>query len=176
MTVVVKSAGDRAPVGEIRQALRALDPDRPVAPPRGMDEILIESTGPRRFPMLLLGAFAAVALVLAIIGVVGVVSFLVTQRTREIGIRMALGARHGQLVGMIVRRSFVPIGAGLVAGVAGALGSSRLLASFLFNVEPTDPAVLSAAAALLGASGVCAALVPARRAAAVDPIVVLKEE
>jgi putative ABC transport system permease protein len=176
MTVVVKSTVAQAPLAEMRRALRNLDPDRPVAPWRTMDDVIVESTGPRRFPMLLLAAFAAVALALAVIGVFGVVSYLVNQRTREIGIRMALGARASQLVGAVVRRSLVPVAWGMVLGVAGAMASSRFLESFLFEVTPYDPAVLGAVALLLATSAFVASLVPARRAAAVDPIVVLKEE
>ena len=176
MTIVVKAATAEAPLNEMRQAVRALDQERPVTPWRRMDEVLVESTGPRRFPMLLLASFAAVALALAAIGVFGVVSYLVTQRTREIGIRMALGARAGQLVGMVVGRALPPIAAGVMLGILGALASGRLLNSFLFEVAPHDPAVLVVVAAMLGAAGLIASALPARRAAAVDPIVVLKEE
>ncbi len=176
MTVVAKATEGSRPENEIRRALRALDPERPVALLRAMDDVMLESTGPRRFPMLLLAAFAAVALALAVIGVFGVVSYVVTQRTREIGIRLALGARTEQLVGMMVGTSFLPIAAGLAIGLAGAVASSRFLASFLFEVKPHDPLVLAAVAMLLGVSGAVASVVPARRAAAVDPIVVLKEE
>jgi len=178
MTVVVKANPSSASVvpGELRRVLRGLDPNRPVAPLRKMEDVIVESTGPRRFPMLLLAAFAAVALALAVIGVFGVVSYVVTQRTREIGIRMALGARAGQLVALVVRRSLLPIAIGLALGIGGALASSRLLSSFLFEVQPTDPAVIAGVAALLGTGGLLAAALPARRAAAVDPIVVLKEE
>ena len=176
MTVVVKSSSAAAPLGDIRRALRDLDPDRPVAPLRSMEDIIAESTGPRRFPMLLLGAFAAVALALAVVGVFGVVSYVVTQRTREIGIRMALGARTDQLIRQVVGKSFAPIAVGLLGGLAAALAASRFLSTFLFEVKPYDPVVLAAVALLLGASGALASLVPARRAARVDPIVVLKEE
>jgi predicted permease len=176
MTVVVKATAGSRPANEMRRALRALDPERPVDLVRTMDDVVLESTGPRRFPMLLLAAFAFVALALAVIGVFGVVSYVVTQRTREIGIRLALGARTEQLVGMMVGKSFVPIAAGLAIGLAGAVASSRFLASFLFEVKPYDPLVLAAVAMLLGVSGAVASVVPARRAAAVDPMVVLKEE
>lgn len=175
MSVVVKSESPTT-AGEVRQRLRALDPDRPVAPLRTMDDVIVESTGPRRFPMLLLATFATVSLVLAVIGVFGVVSYLVTQRTREIGIRMALGARAGALTRMVIAGALAPIAAGVLVGLGGALGTSRLLGSFLYEVKPNDPGVLVAVAAVLGASGLMAAVVPARRAAAVDPLVILKEE
>ena len=176
MTVVVKSAPGSQSTDQIRRALRALDPERPVALLRTMDDVIQESTGPRRFPMLLLAAFASIALALAVIGVFGVVSYVVTQRSREIGIRMALGARAGTLIRMVVAATFAPIGAGVLVGVAGALMTSRFLGSFRYDVKAYDPAVLVAVASVLGFSGLVAAMVPARRAAAVDPLVVLKEE
>ena len=176
MTVVVKSATDTPPAEGIRRALRGLDPERPVPALRSMNDIILESAGPRRFPMLLLTAFAVVALVLAVIGVFGVVSYLVTQRTREMGIRLALGAQASQLVSLVVGKALIPIAAGLVVGAVAAFASSRLVASFLFEVKPNDPTVVALAVFVLGASGLIASLVPARRAAAVDPIVVLKEE
>ena len=141
-----------------------------------MDQVIEESIGSRRFPMLLLALFSAVALVLAAIGVYGVVSYVVSQRTREIGIRMALGARAGQVIRLVLQRSLVPIGAGIVAGVAGSLAASRLLTALLYRVEPGDPVVLGAIVMLLGASAVAACLIPARRAASVDPLVVLRDE
>ena len=128
-----------------------------------MDQVIDESIGSRRFPMLLLALFSAVALVLAAIGVYGVVSYVVSQRTREIGIRMALGARAGQVIRLVLRRSLVPIGAGIVAGVAGSLAASRLLTALLYRVEPGDPVVLGGIVVLLGASAVAACLF--RRAA-----------
>ena len=106
----------------------------------------------------------------------GVVSYVVSQRTREIGIRMALGARAAQVTGMVMRRSLLPITAGMALGVLGALTASRLLTSLLYEVNPGDPLVLGGIVALLGASAAIACFVPARRAASVDPLVVLKEE
>jgi len=138
--------------------------------------VIEESIGSRRFPMLLLTLFAAVALAIAVVGVYGVVSYLVSQRTREIGIRMALGARAAQVIGLVLQRSLLPIGAGLAVGIAGSVAASRLLATLLYRVEPGDPAVLGAIVVLLGASAIAACLVPARRAASVDPLVVLREE
>jgi putative ABC transport system permease protein len=176
MHVVVRSATATVPAAEVRRALRSLDSERPVAPLRSMDDVILESTGPRRFPMLLLSAFAGVAVALAVIGVFGVVSYVVSQRTREMGIRIALGAQSSQLVVQVVRRALAPVAAGVALGTAGAVASSRYLSSFLFEVNPHDPLVLALVALTLGASGTVASLLPARRAAAVDPIVVLKEE
>ncbi|MBA2259257.1 MAG: FtsX-like permease family protein [Acidobacteria bacterium] len=160
----------------VRSALRAIDAEQPVTRIRTMDAVIEESIGTRRFPMLLLGAFSLVALLLAAIGVYGVVTYIVSQRTREIGIRMALGARAAEVVGMVVRRSLTPIAAGLVVGIAGSIVASRLLGTLLYEVKPHDPVVLGAIVAVLGTSAFAACLVPARRAASVDPLVVLKEE
>jgi putative ABC transport system permease protein len=141
-----------------------------------MDQVIEESIGSRRFPMLLLALFSTVALVLAAIGVYGVVSYVVSQRAREIGIRMALGARAAQVIRLVLQRSLVPIGAGIVVGIAGSLVASRLLGALLYRVEPGDPGVLGAIVVLLSASAIAACLVPARRAASVDPLVVLRDE
>jgi putative ABC transport system permease protein len=135
-----------------------------------------QSIGSRRFPMLLLSVFSAVALLLAVVGVYGVVSYVVSQRAREIGIRMALGARAAQVVALVMGRALKPIGFGLAAGFAGALLATRLLESLLFEVRPHDPLVLATIVVLLGVSAALATLVPARRAAGVDPKSVLKED
>ena len=110
------------------------------------------------------------------IGVYGVVSYVVSLRTREIGIRMALGAEPGAVVRMVVRRSLVPIVIGLGVGITGALFTSSLLSALLYEVKPHDPAVLGMIALLLGTSALVASFIPARRAASVDPIRVLKQE
>ena len=177
LTITVKTAA--APmsiVGPVREGLRRIDQDQPVTRVRTMDDVVEESIGPRRFPMLLLAVFSGVALVLAAVGVYGVVSYIVSQRSREIGIRMALGAHAAQVVRMIIGRSLAPIGIGLSFGFGGALLASRLLESLLYEVKPSDPLVLATIVALLGASAVIASLIPARRAAIVDPLVVLKDE
>jgi putative ABC transport system permease protein len=177
MTIVVKTAIEPLSAAvSVRSALSRIDPDQPLSRIRTMDQVIEESIGSRRFPMLLLTLFAAVALAIAVVGVYGVVSYLVSQRTREIGIRMALGARAAQVIGLVLQRSLLPIGAGLAVGMAGSVAASRLLATLLYRVEPGDPAVLGAIVVLLGASAIAACLVPARRAASVDPLVVLREE
>jgi ABC-type antimicrobial peptide transport system permease subunit len=126
--------------------------------------------------MLLLALFSGVALILAAIGVYGVVSYVVSQRMREMGIRMALGARAGQVIRLVLQRSLLPIGAGIAAGIGASLAASRLLGALLYQVDPGDPAVLGSIVLLLGATAVVACLVPATRAASVDPLVVLREE
>jgi predicted permease len=177
MTVAVKTATEPLSMAaSVRSALARIDPDSPVSRIRTMDQIIEQSVGSRRFPMLLLALFSGAALVLAAIGVYGVVNYVVSQRTREMGIRMALGARASQVIGLVLQRSLVPVGAGILAGIAGSLAASRLLSALLYQVTPGDPAVLGAIVVLLGASAAAACLVPARRAASVDPLVVLREE
>ena len=126
--------------------------------------------------MMLLSAFGAVALILAVIGVYGVVSYVVTQRTREIGIRVALGARREEVLRLVVGGALRPVVAGLIVGIVGAAYATRLLGGLLYNVKPADPSVLAGIAAVLVFSAVAAALVPGARATRVDPIVVLKSD
>ena len=177
MTVVVKTAAE--PAGfttAVRSALQGIDPDLPVARVSTMETIARNSTGSRRFPMMLLAAFGTVALALAVIGVYGVVSYVVTQRTREIGIRVALGARRGQVLRLVLRGAMVPVLAGVAAGAVGAVFAARLLGTLLYEVKPADPVVLGAIAMLLAGAAVAASLVPGARATRVDPITVLKVE
>ena len=143
MSVTVKSAGDPLTLAiPVQRALRRIDPDLPVSRVRTMESIVSSSIGDRRFPMQLLGLFSVVALTLAAIGVYGVVSYIASQRAREIGIRVALGARPPQVTRQIVGRSLLPIGAGIVAGVTGARFASTLLEGLLYGVQPSDPVVL----------------------------------
>jgi len=177
MTVTVKTATEPMTMASaVRGALRRIDPDGPVSNIRGMDEVLAASLGIRRFPMLLLGFFSLVAFVLAAVGVYGVVGYLASQRTREIGIRMALGARRSAVERQIVARALGPVLIGLAAGLAGAFAASRAIEAMLYEVRPADPAVLTIIAVSLGAAGVLASWIPARRAAGVDPVVVLRHE
>jgi ABC-type antimicrobial peptide transport system permease subunit len=126
--------------------------------------------------MLLLAVFGAVALALAIVGVYGVVSYVVAQRTREIGIRVALGARRGQVIRLVVWGAMRPVIAGVVVGGIGAVFASRLLGSLLYDVKPGDPAVFAIIAVLLSCAGGAASLVPGRGATRVYPITVLKTD
>ena len=177
MTITVKSAMSPLGVAEpVRQAVRRIDRDQPVTRIRSMADVVDDSVGQRRFPMQLLSVFSMVALALAVVGVYGVVSYIVTQRSREIGIRMALGARAAEVVRMVVAKSLTPIAAGVAVGTAISLVASRLLGSLLYEVEPDDPVVLASIALLLGGCAVVAALVPARRAALVDPLFVLRQD
>jgi putative ABC transport system permease protein len=145
-----------------------------VTNPETMEEVVRDSTGSWRFPMLLLSAFAALALALAAVGIFGVVSYSVTQRTQEIGIRMALGAQAGDVLRLMVRGSMVWALAGVGAGIVGALGLTRLLQGMLYGVRPGDPLVLGAVALLLTVVALMASYIPARRAARVDPMVALR--
>jgi putative ABC transport system permease protein len=177
MTIVAKTAGDPMTwQSSLRDVVRRVDPDLPVAQVRSMEWIVGSSTNWRQTPMRLLTGFAMIGLLLASIGVYGVLAYYVSQRTREIGVRAALGASRRQLATMVVRQSMLPIGAGVILGVAGSLASGRLLQQFLFHVQPGDPQVIAAIVALLIAVSLLASWLPARRAAAIDPLVALRDE
>ncbi len=173
MTFVLRGA---LPASAARSAIWAVDRDQPLAGVRTMDQLISDDVAPRRFVLLLLGVFAGVALALAAAGIFGVVLHSVSQRTREIGIRMALGAGVGVVVRMVVRQTLIWIGFGLAAGAVGALAGVKLLESYLYGVRPRDPASLAIAVALLAALGAWAAIVPARGAARVDPATTLRCE
>ena len=124
----------------------------------------------------LAGGFAGMALLLGVLGLYGVIAYSVSQRTRELGVRLALGATRAAIVALVLRQSMLPILAGLALGVAGAVGAGQLLTSFLYDVRPTDLRVITTVAVLLVAVGIIASWLPARRAAMVDPLVALREE
>ena len=160
----------------IKKALADVFPDRPVASVETMENIVHNSTGSRRFPMLLLSVFSVLALVLAAVGIVGVVGHSVVQRTHEIGIRMALGAGTTEILRLMVNSSMAWVLLGLVAGAAGSAGLTRLLAGMLYHVRPLDPVVLGAVSLLLAAVALVASYLPARRATKIDPIAALRVE
>jgi putative ABC transport system permease protein len=141
-----------------------------------LDAYLGQSVAQRRFSMALLGIFSAVALILAALGIYGVLAYSVAQRTREIGVRMALGARTGAVASMVVRDALGVVAIGLAIGIAGALALTRVLASLLYDISPTDPLTFAGVACVLGAVALAASYLPARRAARVDPIVALRNE
>jgi putative ABC transport system permease protein len=175
--LVVKTSGDPAPLaGAVRREIQKIDPDLPVSDVRTMDEIVAQSARSRRWTMALLTVFAGLALLLALIGIYGVMSWLVTQRTREIGIRMALGAGRGQVLGMVIRYGIALSGAGMALGIGGALALRRVLSGLVFEVSTADPLIYGAVALLMLGVALLACYVPARRAARVDPLIALRWE
>ena len=177
MNVVVRSTlplESLAPV--IRETVRASDRTLPIVQLRTMDDVFSDSIARQRFLAQLLGVFAALALALAAVGTYGVLSYSVTERQREIGIRMALGADRGNVLSLVLRQGLSTTVIGLVLAVAGALGLTRLASSLLFDVTPTDPATFGAVGGVITLVALFACVVPAHRATKVDPIVALREE
>jgi putative ABC transport system permease protein len=175
--LVLRVKGDPHAVANAARAVVAgVDPEQPVSAVRTMDELIDLDVADREQQMTLLGAFAGLALLLASIGLYGVLSYAVTQRSREIGLRMALGASAGEVVQMMVGRGLALTGAGLAAGLLAAWAATRAMKNLLYGVAATDPATYASVAALLGVVALAACWIPARRAARVDPIVVLREE
>jgi putative ABC transport system permease protein len=175
--IAVRTATDPAALASpVAGAIQSVDPDEPVYNVRTMEEVVARSVSGRRFNMVLLGIFASLALVLTAIGIFGVVSFAVSQRTHEIGIRMALGARRQDVFKLVVGRGVVLALLGVGLGVAGALGLTRFLAGLLYGVKPSDPLTFVAVALVLLGVAVLASYLPARRAAKVDPMVALRCE
>ncbi len=175
--VTVRAASDPlALVGAIRDEIRQIDPNQAVASIQTMEARLAASVAQRRTEMTVLTVFAAMALFLAAIGIYGVMSYWVTQRKKEIGIRMALGAERRQVMRLVLRQSVVMLASGLSLGIVGALMATRVLDSLLFEVSATDPAVFTIFALTLAASSWVAAYVPARRATRFEPVVTLRHE
>jgi putative ABC transport system permease protein len=177
MSVVVRGAGDPAALATaVRQALHQIDPDEATSTFRTMTDVVSSSAANDRFNTLLLGAFGAIALLLTAAGIFGVLSYLVTQRTQEIGLRMALGAQQADVLRVIVGHGLRLMLVGLGIGVAGALIVTRWMSSVLFGVKPTDPLTFTVVAIVLGAVAFLASYIPARRAMRVDPMVALRYE
>ena len=177
MNIVVRTSNDPAAlVQSARAAVAALDADIPLADPAPMETVLSTSLAQRRFYMLLLSIFAALALALAGIGLYGVISYSVGQRTQEIGVRMALGATRGQVLGMILSQGLRLACAGIAAGIIGALALNRLLKGMLVGVSTTDATVFTFAALSIALIALAACYIPARRATAVDPVIALRYE
>lgn len=179
MTVVAQAPPGRpaaALIPVLRRVLADLDPTLALANPQTLEQLVTESIGVQRLTMALLITFAALAALLAAVGVYSVMAYNVTQRTGEIGVRMALGATAGNILRLIFRAGAIQVGAGLVLGLGGALAASRLLQRILYEVEPFDPAVFAAVAAAFAAVGLFACLIPARRATRVDPLTALRAE
>jgi putative ABC transport system permease protein len=177
MWVVARTDGDAALLSApARQAVREVDPGLPAYSLSPLRSIVTESVAQRRFSMLLLGLFAAIALFLAAVGLYGVVAYTVSQRTQEIGVRMAIGAQRRDVLSMVVGGGMKLALVGVVVGLIAAMALSRLMATLLFQVEPSDPVSYAVTAVVLLAVAVLACYIPARRATRVDPIVALRQE
>ena len=160
----------------VEQQLQAIDPSVGVGHVRTMEQVRSAAVAMRRFNMTLLSIFAALALVLAAIGIYGVIAYSVTQRTHEIGVRMALGAKRRDVLRLVLNQGIVLAGLGIAFGIAGSLALTRLLEGYLYRIKPTDPLTLTAACAVLAIAAVSASYLPARRAASIDPIRALRSE
>ncbi len=177
MTVAIRTAGDPARfVNLVREAVASVDPELPISNVGTMEELIQQSVGQRRLSMMLLSLFSGIALVLASIGIYGVMSYSVTQRSRELGVRIALGAGRADVVRLVLRQGMSLALIGIGIGLAAALLLTRLIESQLFGVQASDPVTFAAVAILLGTTALVANLVPALRAMRVDPAVVLREE
>jgi predicted permease len=177
MTIVVRTSLESSVAGDaVADAVHSIDAEQPVYRVRTMNDFLSDSVAQPRFTTLLLGGFATLALVLALVGVYGVMSYTVNQRAREIGVRLALGARRIEVVRMIVRQSLAHAFAGVMLGLAGAAAATRLLSGLLFGVSATDPAAFAGAATAVVLASLAATYVPAFRASRVSPVSVLRSE
>jgi putative ABC transport system permease protein len=177
LAVVIRSAGEpRSLMGAIRQRVRDIDPDQPVANLRTMEEVIGGSMAGRRFILILAGLFASLALALAALGIYSVTAYSVSQRTPEIGLRIALGARPVDVLRLVMTKVLTLTLAGVGLGLAAALGVTRLLSSLLFGVTAGDPLTFAAIPLLLSAVALVASCLPALRAIRIDPLIALRYE
>ncbi len=177
LIMIVRTVGDpKSAAASMRSAVWALDRQVPVTDMRTMEQVISQSTASRRFNLALVGSFAGAALLLAAVGLFGVMSYSVSQRTHEIGVRMALGASRTNVLRMVLGSGLTLVLIGVAAGLAGALATSRLLTAFLFEVRPSDPTTFVGVALLLAAIALLASMVPALRATRVDPMIALRNE
>jgi len=177
MALVARSPGGAGAVASVvRAEIRAIDPELPVERARPLKEVIYASVAEPRFRTMLLTGFAVTALLLAAVGVYGLISYSVAQRTREIGIRVALGARPRQVIIPIVREGMALASIGVALGLAGSFAATRLVASFLFGVDATDPLTFVAVATLLLGVALLASYIPSRRALRVDPLTALRAD
>ncbi len=177
LTLVVRTSGDAATLApELRHVVQSLDKNVALAEVQTMDHVVSEATAEPQFYMLLLGSFAAVALILAAGGIYGVMSYSVARRTQEIGIRIALGAQSGDVVRMVVGQGAMLAFTGVGAGLVAAYAVTRLMSKLLYGISPNDPVTFLAVAALLTGVALLACYIPARRASRVDPMVALRNE
>jgi putative ABC transport system permease protein len=176
LSLVVRTRGDAALTPAIKSAIWSVDKDQPVVRVATMDDLLAASAAQRRFVLILFQAFALVALLLAATGIYGVLAGSVTERTREIGVRAALGATRGDIVALVVRQGMALTGFGIVVGLSGAMAASQALVTLLFGVSRLDPVTYLGVIALLGGVSVIACWAPAWRAAQVNPAITLRAE
>jgi putative ABC transport system permease protein len=177
MVVLVRTQSDpHLLIPSLRAAVLAIDPNQPISNVSTMEKIVSDSIAQPRLNMLLMGLFGTLALVLAAVGIYGLLSYAVTQRTQEIGIRMALGARVTDVLNLVFKQGMTLVLIGEVIGLAGAFALTRLIRGLLFGVTPTDFTTFVAVAGMLAGVSLVATLIPARRAAKVDPLVALRYE
>ncbi|MFQ5743783.1 MAG: ABC transporter permease [Acidobacteriota bacterium] len=177
LDLAIKTSGDpQALIGSVRSVIAGIDPELPLFDIHTMQERIDDSLTDRRTPMLLAVAFGAAALLLAAVGIYGVLAYMVQLRTREIGIRVALGSNPRGIFGMLLQEGLLIVALGLAVGLLGALGLRRLIESQLYGVSPLDPVVLGLVTALLAGIALAASLVPARRATCIDPVAALTQE
>jgi putative ABC transport system permease protein len=175
LSLVVRTAGEpTALAGSVREAIRSVDKAVPNYNLKTMDDVISNSAAPRRVPMLLLSAFAGVAMLLAMLGIYGVTSYYVTQRTHEIGVRMALGAQISDVMKLVLSRAMALAASGIAMGVGGAVALTRYLTTLLFGVKPIDVITFVGVALILALVVLAACIVPARRATKIDPLEALK--
>lgn len=160
----------------VRTALNKIDPELPMIQPGPLSQLMSDSLGQQRLSTILLGIFAAVALLLALIGIYGAVAHTVVQRRGEIGVRMALGAQTADVLGMVIRQGMTPVAIGLAVGLGTALILGRLLTSQLYEISPHNPLLLASAALLLATVALVACLFPARKATLISPLEALRAE
>jgi ABC-type antimicrobial peptide transport system permease subunit len=174
-TLALRTRGDPLRfTSAVREQVRAVDKDQAISAVRTMDDLVEEQVGQRRLLVMLLGAFSGVAVLLALMGMYGVIAYSVAQRTREMGIRRALGAQQSDILRLVVAQGFRLALAGVAIGLAGAYGLTRLMESLLFHVSATDPATFAVVALLFLFVALAAGYVPARRATRIDPMAALR--
>jgi len=176
LTGLIAGAGLSSLAAAIRRQAQAIEPNVPANQVVTMDERLSNSVAARRFQMQLLGAFAGLALVIAAVGIYGVISYAVSQRTHEIGVRMALGAQGREVLRMVIWRGMRLTLVGMTLGAAAALALTNVMKNLLFKVSATDPATFAVSALLLVGVALIASYIPARRATKVDPLIALRSE
>jgi putative ABC transport system permease protein len=175
--VYLRTAADPGVLGEaIRREVQAVDPTIPVFGIRTMDEVVAKSMAARRFALEILGIFAIVAFLLACVGIYGVMAYAISQRTGEIGLRMALGARRGDILRIVLSEAGLIVIAGVGGGLLGSLLLTRFLQTLLFDIKPTDPLTFGTLTILLGGVALLASFIPARKASRIDPLVALRHE